>query len=72
MRPIVSDALVAVGYNPSTRILLVHFRKSWSVYAYYGVPPALFEELLAAQPHPWGRVGRRVRRYPAARVWRAA
>jgi KTSC domain len=37
-------------------------------YEYYGVEPALFEELLRSQPHPWSRVGERVKAHPYRRV----
>ena len=62
-----SGALTAVGYDPDTQVLTVTF-ESGGTYAYHGVPPMLYEALLAAQPHPWRKYGARVRRYPYERI----
>lgn len=54
-----SDAIVAAGYDEHTGVLIVRFRDG-GTYEYLEAPRSLFEELLAAQPHPWSAVGRRV------------
>lgn len=53
-----SDAVAAVGYDPTARVLRVAFRDS-GVYDYFDVAPDLFEEML--EPHPWHRVGEQVK-----------
>jgi KTSC domain len=67
LQPIRSDALAGVGYDPSRRVLTIEY-VSGGRYEYYGVEPALFEELLRSQPHPWSRVGERVKAHPYRRV----
>jgi len=42
-----SSVLVAVGYGDASRTLEVTFR-SGRIYEYFGVPPAMFEELMRA------------------------
>jgi len=58
--PVQSDAIVAAGYDPARRVLAVRY-ESGAVYEYFDVDPELYDELLAAQPHPWSRVGERVK-----------
>lgn len=66
-KPIRSGALTAIGYDADTQVLTLTF-ESGGTYAYHGVPPMLYEGLLAAQPHPWRKYGARVRRYPYERI----
>ena len=65
MHPATSTNVLAVGYEPSTRIMRVQFR-SGGVYDYFGVDPHLFEQMLL--PNPWRRVGRVVKSHSCARV----
>lgn len=58
MTPVTSGAVVAVGYDPASRVLRVAFRDS-GVYDYFDVDQDLFEEML--RPHPWHRVGEEVK-----------
>lgn len=67
MQPIRSTALRAVAYDPGRRVLTIVFRKGGAVYDCFGVPPVVFEGLLASQPHPWSRWGPVVLRYPKIR-----
>jgi hypothetical protein len=67
LRPIRSDAIVAAGYDPAARVLAVKY-ESGTVYEYLDVDQELYEELLAAQPHPWSRVGERVKAHEFRRV----
>lgn len=60
MHPVISDNVKAVGYDPDTSTLRVHFRKSRLVYDYYGAPAWIFDRML--QPHPWRVVGRQIMR----------
>jgi hypothetical protein len=60
LRPVVSDAIVAVGYDRRHHVLAVQYA-SGAVYEYFDVEPELHEELLRSQPHPWSRVGERVK-----------
>ncbi len=62
-----SGALTSIGYDEATHVLTLTF-ESGGTYAYHGVPPMLYEALLAAQPHPWRKYGARVRRYPYERI----
>jgi hypothetical protein len=62
-----SDALDGASYDPGRRVLTVLF-ESGSVYEYYDVEPELFDELEAAQPHPWHVVGARVKEHPYRRL----
>lgn len=65
MRPVVSGAVRAVGYDPATRVMRVAFRTG-GVYDYLDVGPELHAEML--RPHPWHRVGRRVRSHRYRRL----
>lgn len=60
--PIRSDALITAGYDPETRRLAVEY-EAGGVYEYDDVDPELYDELLAAQPHPWSVVGERVKQH---------
>lgn len=62
LRPIRSDAITAAGYDRGRRILAVKY-ESGSVYEYFDVEPELYDELIHAQPHPWSRVGVRVKEH---------
>lgn len=48
LRPVASSTIVAVGYDPTTWDLLVHFRGvgDGSLYRYYDVEPEVAEPLL--------------------------
>ena len=65
MRPIESEAITAVGYNESTRVLRVRY-SSGEEYEYLDVSPTLYRSLLDAQPHPWSELGESVK----AHTWR--
>jgi hypothetical protein len=65
MYPVVSTNVLAVGYGPQIHTLRVRFR-SGGTYDYYGVSPALFKQVLVA--NPWRRVGRRVKAHNYAKV----
>ena len=65
MHPVISDNVRSVGYDAATGTMRVAFR-SGGVYDYYNVEPALFELML--QPHPWRRIGSRVRAHRYRRV----
>jgi hypothetical protein len=67
LQPIRSDALVGVDYDPRRRVLTIEY-VSGGTYEYYGVEPGLFEELLRSQPHPWSRVGERIKSHPYRRL----
>ena len=56
-----SQAIEAVGYEPSRRVLVVRFL-SGETYEYFDVDRALFEGLLAAQ-HPWTQHGDEVKQH---------
>lgn len=60
LHPIQSSNLRKVGYDDDQRVLYVQFNQG-DVYAYYAVPRHLYNELLAAQPHPWTTWGRTIR-----------
>jgi hypothetical protein len=57
--PIKSTSLVAIGYDPSTMTLRVKFRNG-GLYDYYDVARAVYDGLLASQPHPWSAWGRHI------------
>lgn len=67
LKPIRSDALTGVDYDPGRRVLTIEY-VSGGRYEYYGVAPELFEELIRAQPHPWSQVGERIKAHPYRRV----
>ena len=48
--PVSSSNLSAVAYDESTLTLYIEFRSS-GVYAYFDVPPSVFQGLLAAPSH---------------------
>ena len=62
-----SDALDGASYDPERRVLTVQF-ESGSVYEYYDVEPELYDELEAAQPHPWHVVGEHVKEHRYRRI----
>ncbi|GAA1836761.1 KTSC domain-containing protein [Agromyces salentinus] len=62
-----SDALNGAVYDVARRVLTVEF-ESGSVYEYLDVEPELYDELEAAQPHPWRVVGERVKGHEYRRV----
>ncbi len=67
LKPIRSDALVGVDYD-ARRLVLTLKCVSGGTYEYYGVEPVLFEELIRSQPHPWSRVGDRIKAHPCRRL----
>jgi len=46
-KPVVSTSLASVGYEATTRILEIEFRKG-RIYRYHGVGAKLFEQLMQA------------------------
>jgi len=65
MRPVVSGAVRAVGYDAETRTMRVAFRGG-GTYDYLEVDPGLFERML--EPHPWRRLWRIVKQHEFRRV----
>ena len=51
-----SDNVAAAGYDDATSTMLVEFDDG-SVYEYAPVPVSVWIDFVAAQPHPWSRVG---------------
>ena len=51
-----SDNVAAAGYDDASRTMLVEF-KDGSLYEYSPVPESVWIDFVAAQPHPWSRVG---------------
>lgn len=51
-----SDNVQAAGYDLESMVMTVQFDNG-SVYEYYGVPLKLWDSFVAAQPHPWSKVG---------------
>ncbi len=54
--PITSSNVLAAGFDAETFIMSVKFNNG-AIYEYYDVPTTLWEEFVAAQPHPWSEVG---------------
>lgn len=65
MVPATSTSIRAVGYDPATRTMRVEFL-SGGTYDYFGVDPALFEQMLL--PAPWRRLSRRVKAHRCRQV----
>ncbi|QNE13809.1 KTSC domain-containing protein [Pseudarthrobacter sp. NBSH8] len=55
-----SSNVQAVQYSPAALTLTVWFQ-SGGVYEYHGVAEHLYQQFLAAQPHPWTAVGRAIK-----------
>jgi hypothetical protein len=51
-----SDNVRAAGYDDASRTMLVEFDDG-SLYEYTPVPASVWDDFIAAQPHPWSRVG---------------
>jgi hypothetical protein len=51
-----SDNVRAAGYDDASRTILVEFNDG-SLYEYSPVPVSVWIDFVAAQPHPWSRVG---------------
>jgi hypothetical protein len=51
-----SDNVRAAGYDAASRTMLVEFNDG-SLYEYTPVPASVWDDFVAAQPHPWSRVG---------------
>ena len=51
-----SDNVAAAGYDDATSTMLVEFDDG-SLYEYSPVPESVWIDFVAAQPHPWSRVG---------------
>ena len=51
-----SDNVRSAGYDVNSKIMTVQFNNGYT-YEYYGVPPELWNQFIAAQPHPWSQVG---------------
>lgn len=60
LRKIASSHLSAAGYDEKKKILSVQF-EGGEIYDYFDVPPAVYQEMLDAQPHPWTAVNRQLR-----------
>lgn len=54
--PISSSNVIAAGFDANLLVMTVKFNNG-AVYEYYDVPISLWEEFVAAQPHPWSQVG---------------
>ena len=54
--PIRSDNVAAAGFDPASQTMTVQFLEG-AVYQYAPVPQSLWDDFLAAQPHPWSAVG---------------
>ena len=67
LRRIDSEALNGAEYDPERQVLTIEF-ESGSVYEYFDVEPGLYDELEAAQPHPWRVVGERVKEHRFRRL----
>lgn len=65
MKAVVSDNVHSIGYDQHRRVLVVSF-KSGGTYEYYDIPSHLYELMLL--PHPWRRLGHRVRAHRYRRV----
>lgn len=48
MQKVTSSNIAEVGYNSESKVLVVRFIQSNSLYAYYDVPKQIFDELVAA------------------------
>lgn len=51
-----SENVNMAGYDAISKILTIQFDRG-ALYEYYGIEPEFWESFLAAQPHPWSRVG---------------
>ena len=51
-----SNNVNAAGYDAASMVMTVQF-KNGALYEYYGVSPELWVSFVAAQPHPWSKVG---------------
>jgi hypothetical protein len=49
LRSVDSTSIAAVGYDAATRDLYIRFHESEALYAYHGVDPATYAELLASE-----------------------
>ncbi len=61
-----SKALDSAGYDPASRTLRVRFRHG-GLYDYHGVPPEVYDGLLA-DAHPWTHWGARIKSHPFTTV----
>ena len=53
---IVSSNVRAAGFDADSLVMTVEFDNG-GLYEYYNVPISLWEDFVAAQPHPWSQVG---------------
>lgn len=60
--PVQSTNVHSVQYSAPEMTLTVWFT-SGGTYRYKGVPQQVYDEFLAAQPHPWTAVGRIIKQY---------
>jgi hypothetical protein len=51
-----SDNVAAAGYDVNSKIMTVQFKNGY-LYEYYGISEELWNSFIAAQPHPWSKVG---------------
>lgn len=61
--PVQSTNVRAVQYSADDQSLTVWFM-SGGTYRYKGVPQQVYEQFLAAQPHPWTAMGWTIKQYP--------
>ena len=54
--PISSSNVIAAGFDAKVLVMTVKFNNG-ALYEYYDVPISLWEDFVAAQPHPWSQVG---------------
>ena len=51
-----SENVAAAGYDPVSQTMTIQFLEG-AIYEYAPVPQELWDDFLAAQPHPWSVVG---------------
>ena len=51
-----SSNVQAAGYDADSMTMTVQFKNGYA-YEYYGIPAELWDSFVAAQPHPWSKVG---------------
>ena len=65
MQVVLSSNVHSVGYDETSRAMRVQFQ-SGGLYEYSGVNPELYASML--QPHPWSRLGDRVKKHQCRRI----
>lgn len=67
LKPVESSMIKAVGYDPETHVLEVVFNSN-QTYRYKGVPPEVYEELMAAESKGRYMLSEIIDVYPDRRV----